>query len=701
MTFAELGQQVIQLQGQAIVNGTVLAGVTWLLCATVFKKARPALHAALWTVVLIRFLVPPVLPGEISLSGLLHWLQPLTQTAGLTESAMVAVETAVAKTVPDSGSIVFTGRSESASWAAKLGPGWLGWLYGFFLLVVGSRCCWRSYRVWRQMQSLPPAEPKVAKEVRQLAAEMGLQHAPNVRTVGRTVSPCVMGLWRPTLVVPSGILEEFTTEARKALLLHELAHIKRGDLLVRGLENLARVLFFFWPPVWWVCKRIECFSEMACDQWALSRSRIEPQLYARSLLKVVKGVAVPPAVSIELAFAHKGRILEERFEMILRNKKMPPTLSWLMMPALAVWASFALAGGSQPETQGTERVKEKRVEKVILVAKEGGELPIRLLEKFPEADLDGNGALTHSELKQYLDQHPELGENGVFTWRSEHQGSFDEREFHVIKLVDAEVLYQHHPEDDPNGDGELDRQEITALMPQVVGAKRGLLHIMVQRLHAEGGHREDGDGEPMQALDRLLQRRALDGDGKLTGPELQEFLETAEGMTGIRITGADKREDAPRILVELKADGLVKETSSSGPPKPDDQSGEKLHRLIWKTIDGETILLTVVAPEEQLDLNRDGQVDAAEIRVSVEDRINIRTQGDDFFLGPQMREISEAEAIAKGETLARHRRQQLLQKYPQADLDGNGEIDADEAKALAAKLQTAKVRVESVKKPNQ
>ena len=57
--------------------------------------------------------------------------------------------------------------------------------------------------------------------------------------------------------------------------------------------------------------------------------------------------------------------------------------------------------------------------------------------------------------------------------------------------------------------------------------------------------------------------------------------------------------------------------------------------------------------------------------------------------------------IASGEALARHRRQQLLQKYPQADLDGNGKIDAGEAKALAAKLQTAKVRVESVKKPNQ
>ncbi len=722
MTFVELGQQVIQLQGQAIVTGTVLAGVTWLLCATVLKKARPALHAALWTVVVIRFLIPPVLPGEISLSGLLQRLQPLTQTAGLTESAMVVAETAAAKTVSGLGSIFSIGRSESASWAAKLGLGWLGWLYGCLLLVMGFRCCWRSSRVWRQVQSLPLAEPKVADEVRQLATEIGLRHPPDVRTIGRTVSPCVTGLWRTTLVVPSEILEEFPAEARKALILHELAHIRRGDLLVRGLQNLARILFFFWPPVWWVCKRIECFSEMACDQWALSGSRIAPQLYARSLLEMVKGIAARPGPSRELAFAHQGRILEERFEMILRNKKMAPTLSWLMIPALAVWASFALAGGSQTETEEMERVKEKHFRTVFILAKEGGKAPPMLQEKLPEADLDGNGALTHSELKQYLDQHPELGEKGVFTLRSEHQGSSGEREFHVIKLVDAEVLYQHHPEADLDGDGELDGEEISALRPEPF--EGGLW---------EGEHGESEDveirvdehevlfpsvGESALSAAHVLawiqtnnpEGADLNGDGELTEQEQKEAFESWLDLeaseeppsVGISVTGAGGDEDRHRFFVEYEAEGVGKLSGGgNGPIELGHQAVEKHHRLVWKTADGDTIELTVAAPDEQLDLNRDGEVDEAEIRASIKDRVQIKTPSGKIFLGAEPTEISEAQAIASGEALARHRRQQLLQKYPQADLDGNGKIDAGEAKALAAKLQAAKVRVESVKKPNQ
>ena len=55
-SFGEVG-------GRTLVHGTALALVTWLICATLLRKARPALHAALWTVVLFKFLVPPILPG--------------------------------------------------------------------------------------------------------------------------------------------------------------------------------------------------------------------------------------------------------------------------------------------------------------------------------------------------------------------------------------------------------------------------------------------------------------------------------------------------------------------------------------------------------------------------------------------------------------------------------------------------------------
>ena len=109
----------------------------------------------------------------------------------------------------------------------------------------------------------------------------------------------------------------------------------------------------------------------------------------------------------------------------------------------------------------------------------------------------------------------------------------------------------------------------------------------------------------------------------------------------------------------------------------------------------------MVAPEEQLDLNRDGRVDAVEIRASVNDLVVIETPNGNIFLGVEPTGIREVQVITAGEALARHRRQQLIKKYPQADLDGDGQIDAEEAKALAAKLQATKAGIESNKRPNQ
>ena len=129
--------------------------------------------------------------------------------------------------------------------------------------------------------------------------------------------------------------------------------------------------------------------------------------------------------------------------------------------------------------------------------------------------------------------------------------------------------------------------------------------------------------------------------------------------------------------------------------------GEEAHHLVWETLEGKKFRLAVVAPQEQLDLNRDGRVDAAELRASVEELVESEIPVAKIFLGAEQTEISEAEAIAKGEALANHRRQQLLKKYPQADLDGDGQIDAEEAKALAAKLQATKAGLESNKRPNQ
>jgi len=60
--------------GQALLYGTVLAGLTAFLCSLMLRRARPALHAFLWTVVLLRFLLPPVLPSVPYVADAARWI---------------------------------------------------------------------------------------------------------------------------------------------------------------------------------------------------------------------------------------------------------------------------------------------------------------------------------------------------------------------------------------------------------------------------------------------------------------------------------------------------------------------------------------------------------------------------------------------------------------------------------------------------
>src|ERR671914_671727 len=76
MSVQLIGEAFLDLMLLALAHGTALVLLTWLASATLLRRCRPSVHAALWTVVLVKFLLPPVLPGDFGLSPLLSSLLP-------------------------------------------------------------------------------------------------------------------------------------------------------------------------------------------------------------------------------------------------------------------------------------------------------------------------------------------------------------------------------------------------------------------------------------------------------------------------------------------------------------------------------------------------------------------------------------------------------------------------------------------------
>jgi beta-lactamase regulating signal transducer with metallopeptidase domain len=333
---------LLTLVGVMLAHGTVLVCVTWAATATILRRSRAALMAAVWTVVLIKFLVPPVFPPSFGYSSI---VELITSKA----KQIVTPVSEDPKSSLDSGA---AGHSNTAIDVSPKQSPLYEWLpIGIVAIYV---CCllvlvFRSLRYWRNLRrhlyALPDASLAIQTEVALLAERLRLRRVPKVKNDLNTATPFVTGLWVFTLVIPDRMLADLQPMVRSALLIHELAHIRRGDLLVRWLQNIARLVFFFWPPVWWACRRLERYAEIACDEWAIRLSSVKAEAYADALLSIARGVRARPWPACEVGLSSSVGTMSARFERIFQSKSsLSPRMSWLILLLVFSWGTFVLSG---------------------------------------------------------------------------------------------------------------------------------------------------------------------------------------------------------------------------------------------------------------------------------------------------------------------------------------------------------------------
>jgi HEAT repeat protein len=140
---------------------------------------------------------------------------------------------------------------------------------------------------------------------------------------GRLPMPYAAGFFRPLIVLPDSAAD-WDDRRRRAVLCHELAHLRRLDLLLNGLGQLACALWWFHPLVWVAARRLRTESERACDDLVLDVGTRASE-YADHLLHIVCGAlrARTPAVALPMAQRHEfeGRMLA----ILDRDARRAPT----------------------------------------------------------------------------------------------------------------------------------------------------------------------------------------------------------------------------------------------------------------------------------------------------------------------------------------------------------------------------------------
>ncbi len=138
------------------------------------------------------------------------------------------------------------------------------WAAGVFLFYLHSLWSWLAARRLRRTGVCVVPAP-LQERMRLLADKMRVSKPVMLLESCLTDVPVVIGYFRPVVLLPLGLVTGLRPEQVEAILIHELAHIRRHDYLVNLLQSCVEGLLFYHPAVWWVSHVIRTERENCCD----------------------------------------------------------------------------------------------------------------------------------------------------------------------------------------------------------------------------------------------------------------------------------------------------------------------------------------------------------------------------------------------------------------------------------------------------
>lgn len=297
----------------------------------------------LWILVAVRLLLPDVPAAKTSVY---NFVPPPQNFAGpgLREALgfqgggdappAAAADDGAATGKPSAVSRNETSHAASLPWRQWLAGIWLAgaaWMLARLVLVTR-----RFRRAVRRSCRIP--SPGVLTLLEEAAAAFKMETPETVETP-LADSPAVTGLRHPLVVLPCGLEERFTRDEIRFLLLHELAHIRRGDLWTDLLAGILRAVHWFNPVLWFAFARMRHDREAACDAWVLRTLRPGGRnAYGETLIKVLQSLqpAARPAGIVGI-LENKSQLRQRllRIAGYARPTKLAAVGGGLLMLALA------------------------------------------------------------------------------------------------------------------------------------------------------------------------------------------------------------------------------------------------------------------------------------------------------------------------------------------------------------------------------
>jgi len=351
------GAAFVGFAGRMLVQSSLLIVVLAILDLVLRKRVKAVVRYWIWMLVLAKLLLPPSfssptglvywigdklpsLPKQVQVAGSpsqstdvgwalahaddstmrhqgQHGLKPILHEPQSLDSGPRTASVKPADITAETGhppvATVEVTPLPPITWQAALLLAW-----AVVVLVMAVLLIQRALFVRSLVAQSESAPERVVELLDQCRRRMAVARDVKLRLSSLSMSPSVCGLWRPTILVPRAMLAELDATQLTSVLLHELAHIRRGDLCVNLIQALLQIVYFFHPLLWLANTIIRRVREQAVDETVLAALGEEAEDYPKTLLSVSKLAFGRPALSLRLlGVVESKKALTARIKLIV------------------------------------------------------------------------------------------------------------------------------------------------------------------------------------------------------------------------------------------------------------------------------------------------------------------------------------------------------------------------------------------------
>jgi beta-lactamase regulating signal transducer with metallopeptidase domain/peroxiredoxin len=410
----------LTLLGRDSLQGGVLVLAVLLVQRLLGQRLSPRWRSRLWLLVIARLLlvvsigsvasvfnllppaatvraVPTALPAtQTSLSqrspetipaAASQWpaaITPPTPSAGPATASPLR-RSSPAETVQPTPSEPAPLKSIPVDWTRILFLTWLAGAGGIaaFVLIGSLRADHRFRRL------TPVTDPRLTSLLADCEARMGMSRRLPVVQAPGIATPALHGLIRSRLLLPAGLAAQFSDQQLRFILLHELAHVKRRDILLNWLAAMFQAIHWFNPVIWFGFTYWRADRELACDALAIEAAGgNESRAYGETILRLLETFTHRAALPGMVGILEDKTQLRDRLKMIA-GFRASRKLGFLTAAALAVLCLICLTDAQKKTLGAPGNPEPKAAQPSRPVVADGPSMKLTVLDGATGAPLEG------------------------------------------------------------------------------------------------------------------------------------------------------------------------------------------------------------------------------------------------------------------------------------------------------------------------